>query len=415
MLGNSISTTQAKVFFLTFMCMVAAHASREAWYMIKPDLQLYMGFDSTYLGAIDTTFLFLYSLGYYSSGILADKFKPTNILAIGMSIGMISFWIISILGIFQSTEKLFYLMLWAIEGPAQGCILTTSAAVMGNWFPSSIRGKIMGVWGSNASVGNIFGEWIAAFVLETMHLPWQAVMLIVATFLGCAGISTRLGIEDKPHHSNLDPLRPKPPSLSFIAAWREQGVLLCALCYGCVKLLNYGFLMWLPFYLQNSYGMSFTKIGFLATLYDIGAITGSVMAGFLSDKFRFRSAVVEIMLILSIPAVMMFRVVDSELLWFFYILSPCAGYMIGGSANIISTAISADLSIDNTTKESRATIIGIINGTGSLGAASGQIFIGWLQTFSWSYVFLFLVAVAAFAAVTMLPIVYQEWQKRKTE
>lgn len=232
----------------------------------------------------------------------------------------------------------------------------------------------MGIWGANASVGNIVGEWIAAFVHESMHLPWQAVILVAGTFLGCMGLSLKLCIKDKPHHplgSSL--LHKETQKLSFFKAWAEPGVIWCSLCYSCIKLLNYGFLLWLPFYLSTSFSMDLTTIGFLATLYDLGAISGSITAGYISDKVRFRSAVVEGMILLAVPMVMLFRITDEESVWFFYFLAPAAGFMIGGSANIISAAVAADLSICEETGEPRATIIGIINGTGSLGAASGQI------------------------------------------
>lgn len=121
--------------------------------------------------------------------------------------------------------------------------------------------------------------------------------------------------------------------------------------------------------------MSLTVIGFLATLYDLGAISGSIVAGYVSDKVKFRSAVVIVMLAMAVPIVLMFRVIDEENTWAFYGLAPAAGYMIGGSANLISAAVAADLSICEKSNEPRATIIGIINGTGSLGAAAGQIIV----------------------------------------
>lgn len=320
-------------------------------------------------------------MGYYSSGVLADKFKPSSILSCGMLLGMLCFWIvnsiqISILGILKVTNYWLYLLLWALEGPAQGCILTTTVAIMTNWFPSSIRGKIMGIWGTNASVGNIVGEWIAAFVHESMHLPWQAVILVAGTFLGCMGLSLKLCIKDKPEHTLTESLLPsRQAKLSFLEAWKEPGVIWCSLCYSCVKLLNYGFLLWLPFYLATSFSMNLTVIGFLATLYDLGAISGSIIAGYVSDKVRFRSAVVMVMLVLAVPVVLLFRVTGEDSTWVFYGLAPAAGYMIGGSANLISAAVAADLSICGKTNEPRATIIGIINGTGSLGAAAGQIIV----------------------------------------
>jgi sugar phosphate permease len=64
------------------------------------------------------------------------------------------------------------------------------------------------------------------------------------------------------------------------------------------------------------------------------------------------------------------------------------GFMVSGAANLISSTVSADLASDPAAK---ATVIGIINGTGSMGAALGQILIGWLQGFSWNAVFGFLV------------------------
>ena len=70
--------------------------------------------------------------------------------------------------------------------------------------------------------------------------------------------------------------------------------------------------MWLPFYLNLSYNMNYTVIGLLATLYDIGGISGSILAGYISDKLNFRSLVVEVMIILSLPIIMMFQLTDNN-------------------------------------------------------------------------------------------------------
>lgn len=290
------------------------------------------------------------------------------------------------------------MLFWAIEGPAQGCILTITVTIMSNWFPASMRGKVMGVWGSNASVGNIVGEWITTVIHESFDLPWQVVVIVCATFLGFAGAGIYFSIESKPptHEISNPLLHPPMPSLNFWDAWKEPGVTYCALSYACVKLLHYGFVLWLPFYLSSIHQMEMTEIGLLATMYDLGGIFGSISAGFISDKIKFRSIVVETMICIAVPLILIFRLISTEEKWAFYFIVPLIGMMIGGSANIISTAVAADLSIDVVMKKPRATIVGIINGTGSLGAASGQILvisnqIGWLQSFSWSAVFLFLI------------------------
>lgn len=275
-------------------------------------------------------------------------------------------------------NPVIYLLLWAIEGPAQGCILTITVTVMSNWFSSSERGKVMGLWGSNASAGNILGEWVAAVVHESMGMPWQAVILVSSSLLGLIGLTVYFAIDSKPRLlQSAVPLLapPQVPALNFWDAWREPGVTFCALAYACVKLLNYGFMMWLPYYLAIVHRLYIAEIGLLCTLYDLGGISGSILAGYLSDKVKFRSLIVEVMICLAIPIVLLFRATTTEEKWAFYVLVPAAGVMIGGSANIISAAIAADLSICKETKKPRATIVGIINGTGSLGAASGQILV----------------------------------------
>lgn len=75
-----------------------------------------------------------------------------------------------------------------------------------------------------------------------------------------------------------------------------------------------------------------------------------------------------------------------------------AGFFVGGAANIISATITADLGQQEAlkgSKEGLATVTGIVDGTGSVGAAIGQLLVPVIQTkFNWHYVFyLFIVLV----------------------
>lgn len=58
------------------------------------------------------------------------------------------------------------------------------------------------------------------------------------------------------------------------------------------------------------------------------------------------------------------------------VLLAITGLFIGGPSNIISSAISADLGRQDAlrgSKEALATVTGIVDGTGSIGAAAGQV------------------------------------------
>ncbi len=51
------------------------------------------------------------------------------------------------------------------------------------------------------------------------------------------------------------------------------------LCNACLKLVNYAFFFWLPFYLRNKFGWSTAEADDLSIWYDVGGIVGSVAGG----------------------------------------------------------------------------------------------------------------------------------------
>lgn len=72
------------------------------------------------------------------------------------------------------------------------------------------------------------------------------------------------------------------------------------------------------------------------------------------------------------------------------------GALIGGPANMISAAITADLGRQEVlaaSDQALSTVTGIVDGTGSFGAAIGQVFIPIIQKHwnDWKFVFYFFV------------------------
>jgi len=77
------------------------------------------------------------------------------------------------------------------------------------------------------------------------------------------------------------------------------------------------------------------------------------------------------------------------------IVMGITGAFIGGPANMISAAITADLGRQDIlagNDQALSTVTGIVDGTGSFGAAIGQILIPVIQKgLDWSYVFYFFI------------------------
>ncbi|KAK3700541.1 hypothetical protein QZH41_009196 [Actinostola sp. cb2023] len=189
-----------------------------------------------------------------------------------------------------------------------------------------------------------------------------------------------------------------------------------SLSYACLKLVNYSFFFWLPYYLSYGLHINDTISDELSTFYDVGGIFGGAIAGVITDRMRSRSPVVLTMLLLSIGSLFLYQNTSADYTSNSAVMT-LIGFMIGGPANLISSAISADLGRQPCLKgnsEALATVTGIVDGTGSVGAAIGQIIIpiitnsaaGKKANNSWHYVFYFLMIMTfmSFVCIVIPPI-----------
>ncbi|CAH3041418.1 unnamed protein product [Porites evermanni] len=449
------------VFLLTFLSYSCFHATRKAFSNVKDSMQKEWtnhsvtldpqqvwensGFfidehhAEVFLGAMDTTFLLAYAVGLYISGILGDRLNLTRVLAFGMCssavmvfmFGTVSKWIgvynIWYYGVFMALNGLFQSTGWP-------CVV----AVMGNWFGKSSRGIVFGLWSANASVGNILGALQVAAVLD---YGYEYAMLVPAGVLFAFGILVFFCLIPSPDQIGKTPLcfhRPTYPTettlgvllvlvledpssssvtlnrsvmpqhkkaVTFCQAVFLPGVIPYSLSYACLKLVNYSFFFWLPFYLSNKFGWKDTVADKISTFYDIGGIVGGILGGLISDLIGKRTPLVVAMLMVSVPMLFVYGNTSGS-----YVLNAAlmcvTGFWIGGPANLISSAISADLgrqSALSADSEALATVTGIVDGTGSVGAAIGQFLVPEINTHSgWKPVFYFLMVMAFMSFVCLL-------------
>lgn len=202
-------------------------------------------------------------------------------------------------------------------------------------------------------------------------------------------------------------------AISFVQALLIPGVIPYSLSYACLKMVNYSFFFWLPTYLSQGLGWHDSVASKLSSIYDAGAISGGIIAGIVSDFMPSRSPVVMVMLLLSLGSVYLYQSVGSNM------VVNCAlmlltGCLIGGPANTISTAITADLGKHDKvagSKEALATVSGIIDGTGSLGAACGQLLVPVIDKLGgWRWVFGYLIIMLLCSLVCVLPMLWNDFK-----
>ncbi|XP_023386047.1 sugar phosphate exchanger 3 isoform X2 [Pteropus vampyrus] len=394
------------VFLLTFFSYSLLHASRKTFSNVKVSISkqwtpsafnksvepaeiwssshLFPSAEEAtlFLGTLDTVFLFSYAVGLFISGIIGDRLNLR-------------------------------------------------------------RGVVFGLWSACASVGNILGACLASSVLqygyEYAFLVTAAVqfaggiviffgLLVSPEEIGLSGVEAEENFEEDSHRplisgaENEDEYEPnysvqegstvtQVKAISFYQACCLPGVVPYSVAYACLKLVNYSFFFWLPFYLSNNFGWKEADADKLSIWYDVGGIIGGTLQGFISDVLQKRAPVLALSLLLAIGSLVGYSRSPNDKS-INALLMAVTGFFIGGPSNMISSAISADLGRQDLVQgssEALATVTGIVDGTGSIGAAVGQYLVSLIQdNLGWMWVFYFFILMTSCTILFISPLLVRE-------
>lgn len=287
---------QGAIYVISFLCMVARHMCLSAWSMVQPDVSEDLKFSSTVLGGMDMTYLYAYSVGNMLNGHLNDRFPIRRVVPSGMLLAGIGYYLVVTLAHFHVLQVWPYVVLWGCCGLAQSTVWSGTVALMANWFAQESRGKVLGSWSSNASCGNILGS-LSAGAMLLLGVEWPLIVVTETTLLCLIALLFLAVVRDRPKEQVTE----KKRAIWFGETWRVPGVAVYALDFAFVKLLNYGMLFWLPYFLVNHLHVNGLQRGLVAASYDVGAVLGSALTGWASDRVGSRPLVLAPMLTLSIP------------------------------------------------------------------------------------------------------------------
>ncbi|XP_070784700.1 sugar phosphate exchanger 3 isoform X4 [Enoplosus armatus] len=329
-----------------------------------------------FLGVLDSIFLFSYAVGLYLSGVIGDRVNLRYVLCFGLcgSAAVYAFLVTSVVQFAGGVVVFFGLL--------------TSPKEVGK------NGKRREQNTDTDSHRPLMSD--EEEEVEVHNRPYQSVQ--------------------QPD----EPLAEPPRAIGFCQAFCLPGVLPYSLAYACLKLVNYSFFFWLPFYLSNNYGWKEAEADRLSVWYDVGGIIGGTVQGLISDLMGKRAPVLALSLALAMGALVGYsrspndQVINGALL-------ATTGFFIGGPSNMISSAISADLGRQDAlrgSQEALATVTGIVDGTGSIGAAGGQYLVSLIESkLGWMCVFYFFVVMTGGSIVFITPLLLKEvramWRDRR--
>jgi MFS transporter, ACS family, glucarate transporter len=195
----------------------------------------------------------------------------------------------------------------------------------------------------------------------------------------------------------------KVPALESVGqVFRSWNIFGVALGYGCMIGISNIFISWIPTYLVTVKGFASVKMGFLASAPFIGAVTGNMLGGWISDRFLGGRRKPMMMLGALGTMIMMIALIDApNSVAYLGAALMMAGLMLG-----IGFAGYSAYPMGLATKATYPTAFGIVNSVGQIGGACAPLAVGFLlDSYSWTSVFVYMLGTSLLCLVLLISVV----------
>ena len=249
------------------------------------------------LGLVGAAFLFVYAVGKFLNGFIADYCNIRRFMATGLFFSSVLNLLLAALGFFHNmipTVVIFlaFAILWGMNGMVQSMGSAPGVISLSRWFPLSKRGSYYSIFSTSPSIGKSF-SYIALGAVG--YFGWQY-GFIVAAIAGVIGATLiLLLVSDTPESKGLpsvqelsgEPLTKtdrKPTKELQKMVLRHPGVWVIALSSAFLYITKEAVDSWGILFLQEARGLSQWQAS-QALGYSVAfSIVGTLLAGWLSDK-----------------------------------------------------------------------------------------------------------------------------------
>lgn len=346
-----------------------------------------LGLSSDQVGLILGALKLSYGVGQLLNGLLAEQFSARRLLALGMFCSAA----LNILFGF-STGFYFLLFVWACNGYFQSLGWTPCMRVVADWIPVERRGLSIGIIGTGYQV--TLGLTYVVAGLSAEWLGWRGALFVPAGLLTAAAAVMWLFLEDAPARfegdkSHANPSSPPPVAArgsffeNVLLTLSNPALWLMGASLGLLNACRYGFLDWGLTHLKEVQGTGVGDAALKYAILPIGAVLGSYLAGWATDRFfGSRRAPVICVLLLALSGLTLIyddvvRSNSAATVW----LLVAIGFCIYGPQVLLVGTAPADMARRGTS----AAAAGFVNFMGYMGAATGDVVTGHFLKHGWQF------------------------------
>ena len=252
------------------------------------------------LGLIGSALLFVYAVGKFMNGFIADYCNIRRFMATGLLISALVNLLMGALGLLRGAMGLpsvlifmSFAILWGINGWVQSMGSPPGVISLSRWFPQSKRGTYYSMFSSSPYIGEFLSFIITGVVVGA--LGWQF-GFIVASIAGLIGsLIILFFVSDTPESRGLPSVQtlsgeqmtkqdkmPTKELQKLIV--RHPGIWVIAISSAFIYITKYAIAGWGVLFLQKARGFSLEDATQVIAFSAAFGIVGTVLAGWLSDK-----------------------------------------------------------------------------------------------------------------------------------
>jgi sugar phosphate permease len=396
----------ARIFTASWIGYFSLYFTRKHFSVVKSSL----GIDERWLGYIDLGYLIGYATGQFGAGVAGDKIGPRKIVTFGLVASALLSLVFAGAGLFTSDVLWIYLVCFTLNGVVQATGWPGNGKLMASWFSSARRAEIMGLWTTCYPAGGLATNVVAGWLLGW---GWRTVYVGMATWVLLVAVGYWLVVRDRPSIVGYDDpaavatATDEERRRAYREAWprilRDPMTWALGVCYFGHKVVRYGFLFWLPYYLNTSaLHYSPAKSAVVAIAFEAGGIPFSILAGQVADRLLGRRRILTACLssLLLVGALFIYDQVGATSTLVNILTLALVGATLFAADTLVSGVASQDLGGPH----AAALACGLINGLGSFGAVAQAVsLVPIKQAYGWDAVFTLFEAASILSFVALVP------------
>jgi sugar phosphate permease len=251
--------------------------------LLKADLNI----SNAEAGWLMALFFIPYAFFQLPSGYLADRFGPRKIITGGA--------LISIAGnlIFSQGSTFMVLSLGqCVNGFGQAMGWTSALKLIVSWFPRSRRATAIGLFATCVTGGSSVGIRLSGYLGD--HFGWQSAFMVPPAMMAAVLLIFWIFVKDHPAEKGLsgfedevelEKMIDNDPRSRLMVVLSNRVLWTVALVYFCFVYVQFGCLVWIPSFLQESYAMTVNRASTITALVLLPGVFASPIAGFVSDHY----------------------------------------------------------------------------------------------------------------------------------